>query len=132
MSPLRWLFVLTAALLMGPAAATAQDPKDPPKPGAAKPGETKPADTKPAEPKPSDTPAARGQLPPNWKQLGLTDEQKRHVYTVQSKYRARMEELQRQLADLRAQERKELEAILTPAQVERLKQIRTGSLPPSP
>src|SRR5437764_6347478 len=102
MSVMRWMLVLVAVALVGPTAARAQETKDPPKPAAGKPDEGK-----------ADTPAARGQLPQNWKALGLTDEQKTKVYSVQGKYRSRIADLERQIKELRAQERRDLEKILT-------------------
>jgi Spy/CpxP family protein refolding chaperone len=117
MSALRWLLALTAAVLLAPAVATAQDPpKDPPKSSAAKPGDDPPVVT-------------RGQLPPNWRALSLTDEQKTKVYSVQGKYRGRIADLERQIRDLRAEERKEVEKVLTAAQKARLKEIMAGKAP---
>jgi Spy/CpxP family protein refolding chaperone len=120
MSLTRWLLVLVAVALVAPTAAPAQEPKDPPKPAAGKPDEGKP-----------DTPATRGQLPQNWKALGLTDEQKAKVYSVQGKYRTRIADLERQIRELRAEERRDLEKIMTPEQKQKLREIMTGSKPPT-
>jgi len=116
MSLIRWLPALAAALLLAPA-ALAQEKKDPPKPDDTKPGA------------PTETPAARGTLPQNWKALGLTDEQKKKVYAIQSSYRTKLDDLERQVRELRAQERAELEKLLTDAQKARLKEIIAGKVP---
>jgi Spy/CpxP family protein refolding chaperone len=71
----------------------------------------------------------RGQLPQNWGKLSLTDEQKQKVYKVQGDYRPKIDALQRQISDLRDQERKELETVLTAAQKARLREIAAGKAP---
>ncbi len=81
-------------------------------------------DTKPSEKK--DTPA-KGTLPPNWKKLGLTDAQVQKVYKIESDYRAKIADLEQQIKDLRAKERKELETVLTDAQKARLKELKEGT-----
>jgi len=55
----------------------------------------------------------RGQLPPNWGKLGLSDEQKQKVYAAQGKYRDKIDALKKQMADLQDQEKKEMEGVLT-------------------
>lgn len=117
MKLLRWWIALTAAVLLAPSAATAQDPKppqEPPKPGATKP-----------EP----APAGRGQLPPYWKQLGLSEQQKAQVFAAQSKYRTRIADLERQIKELRAEEQKELAKILTDEQRTKLRELVTSRTP---
>jgi TolA-binding protein len=118
---LRWLLVLAVALLLAPT-AQAQEKKDPPKPDAGKPEAAKPATAQP------DPVVVRGALPPNWKQLGLTDEQKKKVYQVQGQFRVRIDDLERQIKELRAEERKELEKLLTDSQKTRLKEIAAGKV----
>jgi hypothetical protein len=66
---------------------------------------------------------AKGQLPANWAKLGLTDEQKQKVYSVQEDYREKLADLEQKLKALRKQERQEMEKILTDAQKARLKEI---------
>lgn len=112
MSLLRCGIALTAVVLLAPVLTNAQ----PPKPGAGKPGDPPP-------------PVTRGQLPTYWKQLGLTDEQKAQVYGVQGKYRAQIAALERQIKALRAEQRKDLEKILTDAQKTRLKEIISSRTP---
>lgn len=77
--------------------------------------------------KAGDSPApvatSRGQLPPNFKKLGLTDEQREKIYTVQATYRARIAELSRKLRELRKQELAEEMQVLTDSQKERLKEL---------
>jgi hypothetical protein len=71
----------------------------------------------------------RGQLPQNWSKLGLSDKQKQDIYKVQNDFNTKMDALRKQLDDLKAAEKKELEKVLTPAQKERLKEILTGKAP---
>jgi len=79
-------------------------------------------DTKvPARP----TKGARG-LPPNWGKLGLSDEQKQQVYTIQLEYRTKIDALQQQIREQQKKERSELNKVLTDAQKARLKEIITS------
>lgn len=71
----------------------------------------------------------RGQLPPNWKNLGLSDEQKQKVYKVQHDADVKIDELKKQINDLEAKKKKELEALLTPAQKARLREIMLEKAP---
>ena len=50
-------------------------------------------------------PKLRGQLYAKWRELGLTDEQKQAVYKIQTQYRAKIADLQKQIAKLRKEER---------------------------
>lgn len=71
----------------------------------------------------------KGQLPPQWKKLGLNDDQTRKIYTVQSDYRGKIFELEEKVKDLRKQERLEMERVLTDAQKARLKEILLEKAP---
>ncbi len=75
------------------------------------------------------TPKMRGQLPQNWGKLGLSDEQKQKIYAAQSKYRAKIDDLKKQIAELQDQEKKDMEAVLTDAQKTRLREIVSGKAP---
>ncbi len=88
----------------------------------AKPGDPKPkvGDTKAPEPK------AKGQLPQNWKQLGLTDDQVQKVYKVQAKYNDDIDKLEAQIKDLKAKMSKERSEVLTAEQKKRLEEILKG------
>jgi hypothetical protein len=80
-------------------------------------------------PKKEPAPKMRGQLPPNWAKLGLSDEQKQKVYEAQNKYRAKIDALKKQIAELQDQEKKDMEAVLTSAQKARLREIVSGKVP---
>jgi Spy/CpxP family protein refolding chaperone len=84
---------------------------------------TKPKDTKDHAPK------MRGQLPQGWGKLGLTDEQKQKIYSAQSKFREKIDGLQKQITDLRDQEKKDMESVLTDAQKARLREIMSNRAP---
>jgi Spy/CpxP family protein refolding chaperone len=66
---------------------------------------------------------ARGTLPQNWNKLGLTDDQKQKVYTAQAEYKGKIDELQKQIDDLKKKQRAAMESVLTDAQKARLKEI---------
>ena len=65
----------------------------------------------------------KGQLPQGWKSIGLTDAQKTQIYTIQSNYRSKIDELEQKIRELRQQERAEELKVLTDAQRARLKEI---------
>ena len=96
-----------------------------------KPGETKAAKTGDAKVDPKAKvgdvkgvePKAKGQLPQNWKQLGLTDKQIQDVYKVQAKYNEDIDKLEAQIKDFKAKMSKERSEILTPEQKKRLEEI---------
>lgn len=74
-------------------------------------------------------PRLRGQLPQSWGKLGLSDEQKQKIYGVQDKYRSKIDALNKQIAELKDQERKDMEGVLTAAQKARLREILAGRAP---
>jgi TolA-binding protein len=74
-------------------------------------------------------PKMRGQLPPNWGKLGLSEEQKQKIYSAQTKYRSKIDDLKKQIAELVDQEKKDMEAVLTDAQKSRLREIVSGKAP---
>ena len=72
----------------------------------------------------------RGQLYAKWRELGLTDEQKQNVYKIQTEYRGKIGELDRKIRQLRREERSKAEAVLTPAQKARLRELLSGGSSP--
>ena len=68
----------------------------------------------------------KAQLPRYYKQLGLTDQQKKTIYKVRGSYAVKIEELQKQIAELKDKEKKELEGVLTDGQKKRLKELQSG------
>jgi hypothetical protein len=72
---------------------------------------------------------AHGSLPPLWSRLGLTDEQKQQAYSIQTEYRAKIDDLERQVRKLRKDERAEMEKVLTDAQKARLRELISERAP---
>ena len=105
------LSFLAAFLLVG--ILVGQEPKT----GTTKDGK---GDTK-AEPKVEAK--AKGQLPPNWKQLGLTDEQTQKVYRIQQKYNEDIDKLEVQIKEMKSKMQKERSEVLTAEQKKRLEEI---------
>jgi hypothetical protein len=96
----------------------AQEPKVPP-------SETK---TTPAPAKRSFDPARR--VPTYFGQLGLTNEQRESIYKVQGKHLPKIEALEKQITEIRAQNLTECEGILSASQKQLLDQKReTGPRP---
>jgi hypothetical protein len=71
-------------------------------------------------------PKVRGTLYPNWKRLGLTEEQTQKIYKIQGNYRGQIDKLEAQIRDLKKKERSEAELVLTAAQKQRLKELGSG------
>jgi Spy/CpxP family protein refolding chaperone len=77
--------------------------------------------------KPDDKePKAKGQLPPQWKKLGLDEAQVQKIYKIETSYRTKIDDLKQQIEDLRAAEKVEMEKVLTDAQKARLKELKLG------
>ncbi len=55
-------------------------------------------------------------LPANYAKIGLSDDQKKKIYDVQNKYEAQIDALEKQIADLKAKQKAEVESVLTPEQ----------------
>jgi Spy/CpxP family protein refolding chaperone len=104
MSAARWSLAVAAALLLG-TAGFAQAP------------------AKPVEPKKEDPKAVKGQLPMNWKALGLTDEQIQKVYKLQAKYNEEIDGLEAKIKELKDKMSKERLDLLTADQKKRLEEI---------
>jgi hypothetical protein len=75
-----------------------------------------------------DTPKVRGQLPPGWKKIGLSDDQVQKVYRIQGQYRARISKLETELRELRTEERSAMFRVLTDDQKTKLRKLAEGKL----
>lgn len=73
----------------------------------------------------AEKPKLKGQLPANYRKLSLTDEQVQKIYKLQAEFDKKKEALEEQLKQVKAEEKKEIEAVLTPGQRTRLKEILT-------
>ena len=80
---------------------------------------------------PKTQPKFRGQLYAKWRELGLTDEQKQRIYKIQSEYRAKIDDLEKKVKELRQEERSKAQAVLTAAQKARLKELLSGATEPA-
>jgi Spy/CpxP family protein refolding chaperone len=67
-------------------------------------------------------------VPQYFGQVGLTPEQKEAIYKIRAKHYEKIAALERELAELRAQELKECEAVLTESQKQLLAQRRRPSI----
>jgi hypothetical protein len=72
----------------------------------------------------------RGQLPQYYKKLGLRDDQVQQIYKLRAGFKAKVENLKRQLEKLKAEEKESLEKMLTAEQLKRLRQLRSGETTP--
>lgn len=69
-------------------------------------------------------PAAKvkGQLPANWKVLGLTEEQKQKVYAIDAKYDAEIDDLKAKIEGLKKKKLQEQLTVLTAEQKKTLEE----------
>lgn len=75
------------------------------------------------KPTPPPAPRLKGQLPQNYRLLGLTEEQKQAVYKIQGEYDVKLAALEEQIKKLKVEERQAIDKVLTDAQRARLKEI---------
>jgi hypothetical protein len=98
MARLRWAILILGLSLLAVAPSSGQDKK------------TDKEDTK-----------ARAALPPHWKDLNLTAEQKQKVYKIHDEYKPKIDELEKRIKDLKAEEYVEKVKVLTDDQKKKLK-----------
>jgi hypothetical protein len=72
---------------------------------------------------------AKGFLPPGWKDLDLSADQKDKAYKILSDYKTKLNDLKDAEKKLKAEEKTELGKILTVAQKEKLKNAVVGETP---
>lgn len=70
-----------------------------------------------------DDSTSKGQLPANWKQIGLTDEQKQSVYKINAKFNEEIDKLEAKVKELKDKRDKERLGVLTADQKKRLEEI---------
>ena len=116
------LLALVTALVVLSGGLVGQDPKKEDK----KPDEKKALESKSVEKKDEPATKLKGVLPPNWKKLGLTDDQVQKIYKVQNKYDDEIDKLQAQIARLKTERTKDMHGVLTADQKKRLDDILTG------
>ncbi len=66
--------------------------------------------------KDKDDKKAKGILPPGFKDLNLTAEQKAKVYSIQGDYKAKISELDKKIKELKSLEKKDIFGVLTKEQ----------------
>lgn len=69
-------------------------------------------------------------VPDYFGQIGLTPEQRERIYKVLGEHQSRIEALEKQIADVKAQALRECEAVLTDAQREILEHRRRAAVRP--
>jgi Spy/CpxP family protein refolding chaperone len=68
----------------------------------------------------------RGQLPAYYKKLGLRDDQTQKIYRLRADYKSKVDALKKKIEQLRTDEREDLEKVLTPEQLKRLRELRAS------
>jgi hypothetical protein len=76
-----------------------------------------------ADDKKEQAPVTKSPLPANWGKLGLSDEQKTKISQIQGKFKAKIDDLTKQLKELRRDETSAMMEVLTDAQKARLKEL---------
>jgi hypothetical protein len=73
---------------------------------------------------------ARPSLPACYGKLALREDQKQRLDRLRADDQAKGDDLKRRIESLKVEEKKALEAVLTPVQRKRLRQLRTGEKEP--
>jgi len=102
--------------------ALAQEPKQLDKPATKSKTEPPAADAKAETPAP--VVVIRSQLPKGWKSLGLSEKQKKAIYSTRAQYAAKRQALLDQLEALKKEEEESLNKILTDAQRRQLAALK--------
>lgn len=63
-----------------------------------------------------ETGKVKGFLPPGFKDLNISAEQKAKIYSIQSDYKSKVADLEKKIKELKVQETKEVFSVLTKAQ----------------
>ncbi|MFO0877392.1 MAG: hypothetical protein U0840_08455 [Gemmataceae bacterium] len=84
---------------------------------------------KPKKPEEGTTTKLKGQLPPYYKKLGLRDDQVQKIYKLRADYKQKVDDLKKKMDLLKVDEKESLEKVLTPEQLKRLKELRSGEKP---
>jgi hypothetical protein len=66
-------------------------------------------------------------VPSYFGQVGLSTEQRESIYKIRGKHQPRIQELQKQIDSLRAEELRECETVLTDSQKQQLQQFRAAA-----
>ena len=81
----------------------------------------------PAAPPPAAAVVTKGRLPARWKLLGLSDGQRQKAFAVTSTAKTKLAKLEAEIAAVKADEHKQLNAILTDEQRTHLAELLTGA-----
>jgi hypothetical protein len=69
------------------------------------------------------TSRVKGKLPRFWNKLGLSDEQRKKVVSIQAEYKVKIDALRAEISKLEDEQRRDLGKVLTDAQKEELRRI---------
>ena len=86
------------------------------------PGNQRPGDQQPGESQTAEKP--RGRLPNHFGKLGISEEQRTRIYSIQADYDVRIDELLSQIEELVANRDSDINAVLTEGQRARLRELR--------
>ena len=81
------------------------------------------------KPDDKDAPKVKGQLPRDFKKLGLSDKQIQDIYKIEATYHDQISTLQQKIDDLKKAEHDDVDNVLTDEQKAHLKEIRTADIP---
>ncbi len=76
-----------------------------------------------------DDPAPKVKLPAYWSKLGLTEDQKEKYYKVHATYTPKIAELEKKVAELKAEQKEEETKILTEQQKAHWRELKLGEKP---
>ena len=68
----------------------------------------------------------KGMLPPKFGKLGLSEDQKKKIYKIQSEYKGKIKDLQEKIAKAKQEQKEAEEGVLTKEQKKKLRELQTG------
>lgn len=71
----------------------------------------------------------RGMLPAGWKKLGLSEKQVQEIYKIQNEYGTKIDAFEVKIKQLKDEQKTAMEKVLTKAQKDLLKEIKSGEVP---
>ena len=108
-----WIIILLSAVAL-PSLIAAQSKGEPESQESHQPGdESQTSETKP-----------RGRLPNHFGKLGISEEQRTRIYSIQADYDVRIDDLLSQIEELVANRDSDIDAVLTEGQRARLRELR--------
>lgn len=121
--------VSSTAIGVGGAASLAAQEKDESPKNTGKPTANGTANSTPAtdDRSPVTKPAVKGRLPNYYAKLGVSNDQRKEIYTIQARLRLQIAALEKQIVQLKLEESRQVEAVLNDDQRQMLEKLQAAA-----